>query len=145
VGFTPRGKVYVLDFTGDAELDGLTVRARSAPIGMVLDMGELAAAIDDNPAGQAGVLAQMAKMRPVLEKFADVLLSWDLEVKPGEPTPANLDGLLQVDTGQVMRILTAWQKAVSDVPAPLPEPSSGGGPSLEGSLPMEPLSASPAA
>ena len=140
MGFTPRGRVYVLDFTGDEELDGLEVKVRSSSIGMLLDMGDLAA--DVTVEGKADPLGQVKRLRPVLERFAEVLVSWDMEVKPGVPTPATLEGLLQVETGQVMRIIGAYQQAVASVPTPLPSPSSGGAPSLEGSLPMETLSPS---
>lgn len=146
MGFTPKGKVYVLDFEGDPELDGLEVKCRSAPISAMLAMGELlesATSIEGgDPNDPAVAVRQLQAMRPLLAAYADVLVEWNLELDPGTPVPATFEGLCRLDAGQVMRIIAAWQKAVSDVPAPLPEPSSSGAPSLAASLPMEPLSPS---
>lgn len=157
MGFTPNGKIYVLDFEGDSELDGLEVRCRSVPIGAMLAMGDMLEAAtqsldvdapaDETPAARQiretrAATEQVRSMRPLLEAYASVLVSWNLELTPGVPTPATFDGLVQLDPAQVMRVITAWQRAVSDVPAPLPGPSSSGSPSPALSLPMEPLSPS---
>ncbi len=152
MGFTPKRKVYVLDFEG-TDLDGLEVRAYSTTVGRMLDMG---AAMSD--AGSAPELDDMESMpveeiktvvtrymdslRGVIEQFAEVLVSWNYEAVPGVATPATIDGLRTLDPGHLKMIISAWQRVVADVPAPLAEPSSGGTPSLEGSLPMEALSSS---
>ena len=159
MGFTPKGKVYVLDFEGDPELDGLVVKARSAPVSAMLAMSDMLEAATAEPAPapadetpkqrelreSRAAVQQIKAMRPLLLAYADVLVEWDLELRPGVPTPATFEGLCQLDPAQVMRIIAAWQRAVADVPVPLPGPSSSGAPSVAASLPMETLSASPAA
>ena len=139
MGFTPKSKIYVLDFTGDDELDGLTVRARSSSIGALMDISGLAATFKGGEVDDVTAVAEFGKL---IEAFADVLVSWDLELQPGVPTPPDASGLRRMEFSHFLRLITAWQGAVSDVPAPLPQPSSSGTPSLEGSLPMEPLSSS---
>lgn len=152
MGFTPKRKVYVLDFEG-TDLDGLTARTRSASIGTMLDIGNAIDGAGDVPtvevlAGlpereQLSKIAEfMKKIGDAVDQFAAVLVSWDLEDEHGHPVPAGVGGLLTLEPGELMLLIGAWRKAVADVPAPLPETSSGGTPSLEGSLPMDPLSPS---
>lgn len=140
VGFTPKSKVYRLDFSGDEELDGLVVKARSAPIGFVVELATFAERAQRSTADTAEDLAEMGQM---IDRFADVLVEWNLELRQGEPTPANAQGLRQLEMGHFLRLITAWQQAVINVPAPLPQTSSGGEPSVEASLPMAPPSPSP--
>jgi hypothetical protein len=75
--------------------------------------------------------------------FAKYLVEWNLENDDDTPVPATVEGLQSQDLGFVMRIVQAWLEGVQAAAPPLPQPSSSGRPSLEGSLPMEPLSSSP--
>ncbi len=151
-GFTPKRRVYVLDFEG-TDLDGLEVRTRSAPIGMMLALGELldqAGAVPDQAAlaglAQAEQMRKMAgfmkQIRAAVDRFATVLLGWNLTDEQGGKVPATVEGLLTLDPGELMLLIRTWTSVIAEAPAPLPQPSSSGGPSLEGSLPMEPLSES---
>ncbi len=147
MGFTTKRKVYVLDFAG------LEVRARSTTLGRMLDMGDMVDAAGDDldvdalaamPAAAQKKLVgeRMAGMRRIIDDFAAVLVSWNLEDDDGRPIPATTEGLRTLDPGELMTIIRTWQRVVADAPAPLPGPSSSGAPSLEGSLPMEALSPS---
>jgi hypothetical protein len=153
VAFTPPELLYELDFTG-TELDGLTVQARSADIGWVLNLSAMLEGMGDmpdpdaedaetlTPAKAARYGAAMESMRRLVVDFARVLHSWDLEIPAGTPVPATVEGLHQLNVRHLMMIIKAWKQAVSEVPADLGKDSPGGAPSPVASLPMEPLSES---
>jgi hypothetical protein len=130
-GFKRPGKVYKLVFTDD--LDGLEVKARSMSTGALLDMAPLL----DLKLSATPTAEEMEGIRDLLERFAEVLVSWNLEDDDDQPVPADIDGLLAQDLDFVMTIITAWADAVSGVPAPLPQTSPGGEPSLAASIPMD--------
>lgn len=136
MGYKRPGKVYRLVFTDD--LDGLEVKARSMSTGDLLDMAPLL----DLKMSTSPTADELGQVRDLLERFAGVLVSWNLEDDDDQPVPADVDGLLAQDLGFVMQVITAWADAVSGVPAPLPQPSPGGEPSLAASIPMETSSAS---
>jgi hypothetical protein len=141
VGFKAKHKTYKLIFE-DEEFEGLEVLARSLPLGSFMDtigaMPTPAEALDPSrlTAEQRGAVGDM------FAEFARALVSWNLEDDDGEPVPATLDGLQAQDIDFVMRIITAWMDALGGIPAPLAGRSTAGVPSLAGSIPMEPLSAS---
>jgi hypothetical protein len=151
VAFTPGQVLYILDFTG-TELDGLTVEATSTTIGgllslsdMIDDVGELPdpdAAPSLDPKQVKRYAAAMAKFRRLVDTYADVLVSWDLEIPAGNPVSADAEGMLRLSPRHLMMIIKAYQVAVSQVPAELGKDSTGGAPSPVASLPMEPLSPS---
>lgn len=132
-----KSKTYKLVFD-DPDFDGLEVRTKGASIGTLLEITRLtqeAASNDDQ------------KVRALLDKFASVLVSWNLEDEADDgtrtPVPATLDGLLAQDQQFVEALVTGWLEAVSGVDADTKAHSSGGGPSPVVSLPMEALSESP--
>jgi hypothetical protein len=145
-GFVRERKVYKLTFR-DHELEGLVVRARSVPLGVFLDLMELAssAGLDtieeldwsNLPEGAADAI------RRLLEEFGRALVEWNLEDENG-PVPATFEGLAGQDLDLAMEIIEAWMTAIAGVAGPLGQSSPDGKPSLAGSLPMEPLSESPA-
>lgn len=153
MAFTPPELLYELDFAG-TELDGLTVRTRSADIGWVLGLSEMIDGMGDMPdpddvdaadltpdkAARYG--AAMRSMGKLVDDFARVLDSWDLEIPAGNKIPATADGLRRLNIRHLMMIIKAWKQAVSEVPADLGKDSPGGAPSPVASLPMEPLSES---
>lgn len=79
----------------------------------------------------------------MMRTFAPYLVSWNL-TKNGEPVPCDFDGLWSIDRELAKQMCIAWQRAVEGLPGPLGQPSSGGRPSAELSMPMEPLSESQA-
>jgi hypothetical protein len=153
-GFRPKRRVYVLDFADDPELDGAEIKARSTSLGAVLGLGKTAEKLADLPrtaeeiaaldqAGQAATMpAALSALGGVVDSFVEALVSWNLVDDAGLPLPANRAGLLTLDPAHVMRIVRAWQQAVSDVGADLGKESISGPPSVAGSLTMEPLSPS---
>lgn len=131
-GFTPKRKVYILDFEG-SDLHGLEVKARTAPLGEFMRLGMLADAVED----AKSAAAEMEAIDALLMLFDAVLLSWNLLDDDGEPVPPTVDGLKTLEVQHVMAIFLAWQKEVAAVPAPLPVASRGGLPSEVLSMPME--------
>ncbi|GAA2209314.1 hypothetical protein GCM10009850_047720 [Nonomuraea monospora] len=132
MGYKRPAKIYKLVFAED-DMAGLEVKARSMSTGDLLDMAPLL----DLKLSASPTAEEMESIAELLERFADVLVSWNLEDEDDQPVPATLEGLLDQDIDFVMRIIMAWADAVSGVPAPLPEPSPGGEPSLAASIPMD--------
>ncbi len=150
MAFTPGRVLYELDFTG-TELDGLTVEAASSTVGGLFTMSEMIDGLgelpdpDDTKAGPeqlARYAGAMAQLRKLIETFAEVLDSWDLEIPAGRPVSPDVDGMLKLQPRHMLMIINAWKAAVSQVPADLGKDSIGGAPSPVASLPMEPLSPS---
>jgi hypothetical protein len=128
----------------DPELEGFEVRARRLSIGQLLDLSELR-----HIAGARDVTDEVREaMAGVFRTLAGILLDWNLEepadlADPDGPTqkvPLTADTLAAQDFGLVMAIVDAIQDATTAVPAALKAKSSGGVPSVEALLPMEPLS-----
>jgi hypothetical protein len=152
MGFTPPRKVYVLDFA-DTELDGLEVRAKSAPLGMMLQLGASADSFNGVPdVGEmaeldearqlALVKGSMTQLRAIVDMYAGVLVGWNLTDDDGQPVPATADGLLTLDPPHLMMIIRAWQQAVAAVPPASAPTSNAGAPSEVPPLPMAALSTS---
>lgn len=137
MGFKRPAKVYKLLFEDD-DMAGLEVKARSMSTGDLLDMAPLL----DMKMSNAPTADELEQVRDLLERFAEVLISWNLEDEDDEPIPATLEGLLSQDIAFVMDIVQAWADAVSGVPAPLDGRSPSGDPSLAASIPMDALSPS---
>lgn len=143
-GYKPEPKLYRLRFD---DHPGLIVRARSTSAGAFLEIADLSdtARADDS-----------AAIRELFRKFADVLVSWNLDYSmdgplddtgelawlEGDPVPPTWAGLMTQDLDMVLTLIEGWMTAVAGVSTPLAQPSSGGSPSLVESLPMEPLSLS---
>jgi hypothetical protein len=135
MGYKAR-RVYVLEFV---DLDGLEVRARSTTIDKFMDISALA----DLSPGMDFTDEDRAKIHELCAAFAECLVGWNLEDDDEQPIPATLDGLLSIDLDLVMSIVRAWLDAVASVSPPKGAPSPNGSRSVEGSLPMAPLSPSP--
>lgn len=126
MGYKREAPTFKLVFEDD-EFDGLVVRARSLPLGAMLAFQGL-----QEKAGK-----DVDAALEVLRRFADVLVSWNLEDDQDQPVPCDFDGLCSLDMPFVMKIVEAWMSAVASVPKAQPSGSSGGGTSLEQSIPME--------
>lgn len=137
MGFDVKRKVYNLLFT-DGEYEGMEVKARSAGVGAYRRIAELAA----HPWSSPPTSQDLARHGEMLAAFAAVLVSWNLE-EDGAPIPATADGLDTIDPVMANAIVLGWMEAVAGVAAPLGQPSDGGDRSVEASMPMEVLSASP--
>ncbi len=140
MGYVRERRNYRLIFT-DPDLDGLEVVAQAASIGTY----ERIAGLATREYGSVPTAADLEEIAALLEAFAAVLVSWNLEEPIGKgdkvrPVPATLAGLKAQDLPFVQAIILAWMQAVAGVSTPLDETSDGGG--MEESLPMEILSPS---
>lgn len=78
------------------------------------------------------------RLEEVFAILAARIVEWNLE-DDGEPIPPTIENIRGEDFGMVMDILTSWTKAVTHVPAPLPDDSNSGNTYQEASIPMETL------
>lgn len=138
MGFEVESTVAKLVFP-DGRYAGAEVFARcSLSIGEYFDfLAVRDSDADDEAGGVRGYVEAMYRA------FTPYLESWNL-TKEGEPVPCDFDGLWSLDRELSRQIIRAWQRAIDEVPDPLGQPSSGGRPSAELSMPMEPLSESQA-
>ena len=118
MGYEPPSTGLKLDFS-DTPYAGLEVTMGAASLGQILDIEEL---------------AEDGKTRPMVERFADCLESWNV-TRSGQPVPADLDGVLSQDPNFILAIVLAWQRNVATAPPPLPDALSSGGTSAEESIP----------
>jgi hypothetical protein len=133
MGYRRKHKTVTVQFDGNHELAGLEVTTRGMSLGAYLElvgMGD----VDRSGIGEA------------LRVFADSLVSWNLEDENGNPVPATVEAVYAEDHSMMLKVGTAWLDALSGVHKadPLEESSPGGEPSPAVSIPMEPLSESPA-
>lgn len=112
-------RVYDLTFSG--QLDGLEVRIRSTPIGVVLDLIE-------------------ADLEATIGALVEYVESWNLDASDGSPLPVDRDAILrEVEKPLVMAICQAWLRVATQVPIPLGDESTSGEQSPEESIPTEVL------
>lgn len=132
-----RDKTFTLDLDG-TDATGLTVRCRPVSIDLYMEMMDLT----DN--GLPLTAENRDRVGRVIEIVAGSLIEWDLDDHDGAQVPCDEAGLRSQDKDLVLAVVNGWIAAQAAVPGPLGQRSTGGGPSLEASMPMEPLSASPA-
>lgn len=139
MGYVWKGKTYRLVFA-DAEFEGLEVVARSASVGAYRRIADLATREFHHPPTED----DLAEIDNLFNEFAAVLVSWNLETEDEHgkrtPVPATYDGMAGQDLTLVRQIIWSWMEAVAGISVPLGQPSDGGEPSVEESLPMEVLS-----
>lgn len=129
MGYRRQAKRYRLVFE-DPEMEGLEVLMKSVPIGQFMELTGL----DENTIlGEGVTLAGGPVPARMLHAAGDAIVEWNLEDDDG-PVKPGYDALAAQDIGFVYQIVKAWVEAMSGVPAPLQQGSSGGGPSPEGSL-----------
>jgi hypothetical protein len=150
MGYTRQKKIFNIIWDDEGtDLDGLEIRARAVSTGKYLRIYRLAKAVE-NAAGD-DVEQLMNDMEELFDTFATVLLSWNLqehedpddEDSPLVDVPATKDGFYSQDLELVLAIIFKWIGISSGVGADLGKESTSGDPSLEASLPMEPLSNDP--
>ena len=147
MGFVEKQTIYSLEFEDDFE--GLVVKTTVPPMGVTLDLqnsfGALAQLIekaeDDFTADDIKLAS--GEVTGMVDTFLENLVSWNVEGPDGAPVPADRDGLRKVSSRLGNHVIKTWFKFITgDVSGPKDELSSSGKRSLEGSLPMEPLSPS---
>ncbi len=133
MGFKNPRRTARLIFDKDSGYEGAeVVCAFDVSLGMYFDFS------------QAGS-NDMAAQSEAFVRFGDELLvERNLEHDAGSPIPSTGAGLLLVSAPFVMKMISKWQEAIQDVPAPLEEPSRNGATSEEPSELTEASSASPA-
>lgn len=134
---------YRIRFADDHELAGLEALMCSVPVGVFLDLAELAETVSDRDDQAKRTADQMAELRRMLQVVADALVEWNRIDEHDQPVPPTLDGLLGEEMPFISQLIKAWMDAVSGVSVPLEQRSTGGRPSEEASIPMETLSANP--
>jgi hypothetical protein len=142
VGYTPPTKTYTLKFE---DHPGLIVKCGSVPLGEINRLSGLVArltGIDPADKDFDEALDALAALDEVYVGFAGAIKEWNLEIPEGVPVPTTAEGLASLDPEFGFELLTAWLTAAGGVKAPLGVRSNSGGPSLVGSLPMEPKSSS---
>lgn len=155
-GWKAQPTIYRLNFEGD-QFEGLTVEAKSMPLGGFFGLQEL----------QARAETDLDAAKQVIRRLASVLVAWNVEDEHGQPVPAvyavckvsgkpgepgaacpecasgdgspacDYTGLVGLELPFVLQIFRAWMQAVASVPNPSPPPSNGGGTFPEQSIPME--------
>lgn len=137
MGYKAQRQVYKLVFD-DEDMAGFVVRAFGMKFGEALDLGELAE-LDGKKVFTA---EDMERVRPVFDMFIRHVIEWNLEDDDDQPVPVTVDALLDNDMAWVMKVVDAWMRVATAVPAPLAKPSSDGEPSPVPPLMMEALSPS---
>lgn len=129
-----RRPLYKLRFA-DPQFEGLEVVCRGASVGVVTDLVRLAD-MDVGKAVESGDLSVFAELNGA---FAKVLVRWNYEDEEGVPVPPTVDGVGQMDMMMLQGVVMAYIESVVAVRGPLGPTLSDGAPSVEASLPMEPL------
>jgi hypothetical protein len=126
MGFTPDMPVYRLNFE-DTELDGLIVRTNPCTIEEWNEM--LRGQGEQNNGKEVADANDKAT-----EKFLQYVVSWNLEIPAGTPVPITVDGFNKLGTRHGAMIITAWQRAMTEVPTNSRPGSSSGEVSQEQQL-----------
>lgn len=136
-------KTYRLVWPAGHDMAGTEVLARSLPLGIFIDVLELAAGVDFTHLDATSITPEAAQaVKQLLGMFADALIEWNLDDDEGE-VPADYQGLRRLDVDVAMPMVDAWIEAVAGVSGPLGQTSPAGDKSLEASMPMDAPSASP--
>lgn len=131
MGYKPKPKIFRLRFA-DPEFEGLVIEAKSPSMGDFLDMSGLAE-IDISAAS----VEDVAEVNSLFELFVDSVQKWNLEDDDDQPMPVSVKSLRSLDLHFVMSMIEAWMAAVQGASPDLSQPSVGGQPYPEASIPME--------
>lgn len=132
-----RKKTFRLTWADGSDMDGFEIFVKSMSTERFLDLDEQRHRTYETPA------QEREETRKVFREFAEVLVSWNLEDDDDTPIPCTYESFMAQDPAFVKSIMDAYGEHVAGVAPPLPQPSPGGEPSPEASIPMEPLSPSP--
>src|SRR5260370_40434366 len=111
MGFVRERRVFKLVFD-DPAMSGLEVRARSLPLDGLMEIAKMAdlAGVEIKTVPTA---EQMQIIKGMFQRFASVLIDWNLEEDPGDggppvPVPATLEGIQRQDPDFALLIIGAW-------------------------------------
>ena len=134
MAYVRKKKTYVLEWA-EGPLAGLEVRVASLPLGKFLEVVPDLQAVTEGGTELTPEVA--ARFSDLIDALAGALLGWNIEDEDADgnrvPVPADRDGLLALDQGEIAAILTAWIDAGVKVDAPLGQPSTPGGGEASGS------------
>ena len=126
--------VHVAFGPDDGDLAGLEITTHGMSLSAYLDL------VDREEDAGSTALAES------LREFARRLVSWNLQDEDGTPVPATEEAVYAEDHSLMLKVINRWFTALAGVHSndPLSDGSPAGGPSPEVSIPMVPLSESPA-
>ena len=136
MGFRANTTTFALKWPPGHRLHGLEISARSCPIGELMELGRLSAAVK---AGQVNGAVPVDAVAKMLDAFGGAIKAWNLEDEDGNPVPPGRAGLEHLDLSDVLEAVLAWAQAISQVPDPLGTRSTPNG------TPPIPMQATPAA
>ena len=126
MGYRRNRKTYHLKFE---EFPGLEIRARSVPIGDLLDILQLAEALGSKP--------DRAKADQLFGTFASRIESWNYQDEDGNDLPPTLETLTGEDSDFVLKLIGGWAQAVGGGGTdPTKAGANGKAAALEASIPM---------
>lgn len=145
-----RKKTIKISFGAGHEFAGLEVRMRTVSIGRLIELMPTVDAFETiverlatAPAGDERQRVQQ-DARDLFAQMHELFASWNVTDEDGGAVPLTLDELMATDMRLVNTVIRAWSDHIGGVvEAPLEQPSPGGVPFPEASIPMDPLSASP--
>jgi hypothetical protein len=140
MGFKPQRQVYKLVFPDGHDLHGLEIRTRGAAVGDLLTLTKAYGVAQAATAAGAAMSATDAReaVEALVALFGRALISWNLDDEDDQPVPADPKGLESLDFAELLAIVMAWAKRVSEVSAPLGLPSTPTGMSTS-TLAMVPM------
>ncbi|WP_030798979.1 hypothetical protein [Streptomyces sp. NRRL S-337] len=135
MGYRKQPRRIEISLAGHAEYGDVRATARGMNLADYLEL--MGYSEGPEVTSKSGIVRQ-------LERFADSLISWNLEEEDGTPTPPTYDEFFALDESLALALATDWiERLGGKVSDPLDATSPDGGPSPEASIPMEPLSANP--
>ncbi len=134
-------RVFRIDFEDFEELEGLSVRAKFGTLDDYMRSRDLIAAwqaADDK-------VSRVDGWEALYHEFEIFLVEWNLtDSKTGESVPTTFEGMKSQDSWMILQIIAQWQKAIAgSLSGPKERTPSAGTRSVEGDIPMEPLSPNP--
>ncbi len=134
-GFRRSRKVFDMTFE---EFPGLQVKAKSVPIGSMLEVLKLAGSIS------AKTVPASEDIEQLFGWFASRIVSWNYTDEDGGDLPPTVQTLLDDDFDFVMKLIMGWVSAVSSSLVPtIPGPGGTSSRSRDTSpIPMEPAGTS---
>lgn len=124
MGFRPQKTIYNLHFE-ESTLAELEIKVTSCSVN---EFNEIMSGADAQ--GQAAIDGA----NRMLSKFAENIVSWNLEHDDGTPMAISAETLGNLDQPLVIRLIAAWQAAMVTVPNPSKPGSYAGAHSEELSL-----------
>lgn len=121
----------------DTSLAGLEVIAKAIKFGKVFELAEL-----EGLSGARMPTEEDKKIMGIaIGKLMESLVSWDMTDENGDPVPLDRAAIDDLDIDQGIELMEEWSDVImGNVSQGKAKNSAGGQKSVEGSIPMEPLS-----